>query len=43
MESQAYTTNNAPGLPKQNQTDPLKEMFGRVRVELTKTAGRLNQ
>ncbi len=25
------------------QTDPLKEMFGRLRVELAKNAGRLNQ
>ena len=38
-----HNQQRARGYLNKTKTDPLKEMFGRVRVELTKTAGRLNQ
>ncbi|MDI9579063.1 MAG: hypothetical protein QM398_13140, partial [Thermoproteota archaeon] len=38
-----HNQQRARGYLNKTKTDPLKEMFGRVRVELAKTAGRLNQ
>jgi hypothetical protein len=38
-----HNQQRARGYLNKTKTDPIKEMFGRLRVELTKTAGRLNQ